>query len=96
MSGNINGTGPRANYPDQYFELREEFKERPDQEYVKNAEAAVKAGRCAEAGTFVKSIKDEALRDETTETIIAMIQELYGANSEKAYDGLHQFLDNLL
>jgi len=94
MSVRIDGRAP--NYEVQMYELKEEFKDQPDAKLIENAKAAVKAGRCAEAGTLIKNIKDAELKDEMFDEISALIEATFGSSSPKAYEGLHQFLDNYL
>ncbi len=94
MSGRIDGRTP--NYEVQMYELKEEFKDQPDAKLIDNAIAAVKAGRCAEAGALVKNITDEDLKTEVIGEISALIEDTFGSSSAKAYEGLQQFLDNCL
>jgi len=82
-------------YEVQMFELRPGIN-KSDAELIEAAKAAVKAGRCGEAGTLVKNVKDEDLRMTTIGEISNLITDTFGASSEKAYDGTNQFLDNVL
>ena len=90
----IGGFG--GNDPIRRFEVKDEFKNKPDEVYVKNALAGAKSGNFAEAAALVKEIKNEELKNDTMSKIFAIIEELNKTNPNSAYDAGHQFLENII
>ncbi|MBS0629288.1 MAG: hypothetical protein JSS30_03580 [Verrucomicrobia bacterium] len=72
----------------------EQQKIRTDAELITAAKAAIKAGRFAEAGALVKSIKDAKQKDDTFVELMPTIENVYGSHDTRSYDGIHAFLNN--
>ncbi len=97
------GIGSLGNYEYKYFEVKADFIEgKTDKDISALAIKSAKEGHFAEAGALLRNVKDQTQKHATMGTVIDMIEKLNAtqdpkeSNQTKAYDGMHQFLDNLV